>query len=163
MVWGREAEVDWKMFFQQHLGKFLLLFSRSVVSDSLQPHGLQHAGLPCPSPTSRVCWNSCPLSQWCHPTISSCSLLLLLPSIFPGIILVKPKRKLERMANLKIFPDFQKIRVYSRNLPSLQIPTRNSAGHATGTCRPSWVTAPDTCLGNVSFCLLAVNLEQFSS
>ena len=42
-----------------------------VVSDSLQPHGLQHARLPCPSPTPRVYSNSCPLSQWCHPTISS--------------------------------------------------------------------------------------------
>ena len=46
-------------------------FSRSVVSDSLRPHGLQHARLPCPSPTSRVYSNSCPSSQWCHPTISS--------------------------------------------------------------------------------------------
>ena len=46
-------------------------FTRSVVSDSLQPHGLQHARPPCPSPTSRVYSNSCPLSQWCHPTISS--------------------------------------------------------------------------------------------
>ena len=46
-------------------------FSRSVVSDSLRPHGLQHARPPCPSPTPRVYSNSCPLSQWCHPTISS--------------------------------------------------------------------------------------------
>ena len=46
-------------------------FSCSVVSDSLQPHGQQHAWLPCPSLFSRVCSNSCPLSQWCHPTISS--------------------------------------------------------------------------------------------
>ena len=47
------------------------LFSRSVVSDSLPPHGLQHAKLPCPSPSPRVYWNSCALSRWCHPTISS--------------------------------------------------------------------------------------------
>ena len=46
-------------------------FSGSVVSDSLQPRGLQQARLPCPLPTSRACSNSCPLSQWCHPTISS--------------------------------------------------------------------------------------------
>ena len=46
-------------------------FSRSVVSDSLRPHGLQHARPPCPSPTPRVYSNSCPLSQWCHPTILS--------------------------------------------------------------------------------------------
>ena len=45
-------------------------FSHSVVSDSLRPHGLQHARLPCPSPTPRAYSNSCPLSQWCHPTIS---------------------------------------------------------------------------------------------
>ena len=44
-------------------------FSRSVVSYSLQPHGLQHARLPCPSPTPRAYSNSCPLNQWCHPTI----------------------------------------------------------------------------------------------
>ena len=46
-------------------------FSRSLMSDSLQPHGLQHARLPCPSPTLGACSNSCPSSQWCHPTISS--------------------------------------------------------------------------------------------
>ena len=46
-------------------------FSRSVVSNSLWPHGLQHARLPCPSPTPRAYSNSCPSSQWCHPTISS--------------------------------------------------------------------------------------------
>ena len=50
-------------------------FSCSVVSDSLRPHGLQRARLPCPSPTPRACSNSCPLSQWCHPIIS-----LLFPS-----------------------------------------------------------------------------------
>ena len=43
----------------------------SVVSDSLKPHGLQHAKPPCPSPSPRVCSNSCSSSQWCHPTISS--------------------------------------------------------------------------------------------
>ena len=46
-------------------------FSHSVVSEPLQPHGLQYARLPCPSPTPRACSNSCPLSWWCHPTISS--------------------------------------------------------------------------------------------
>ena len=49
----------------------LLLFSCSVMSDSLPPHGLQHTSLPCPSLSPRVGSNSCPLSQWCHPTISS--------------------------------------------------------------------------------------------
>ena len=46
-------------------------FSRSVMSDSLRPHGLSHARPPCPSPTPGVHSDSCPLSQWCHPTISS--------------------------------------------------------------------------------------------
>ena len=48
--------------------------SCSGVSDSLQPHGLQHARPPCPSPTPRIYSNSCPLSRWCHPTIS-CSVM----------------------------------------------------------------------------------------
>ena len=60
-------------------------FSRSVVSYSLRPHGLQLTRPPYPSPTSRVYSNSCPLSRWCHPTISSCRPLLLLPSILPSI------------------------------------------------------------------------------
>ena len=47
------------------------VFNRSVMSDSLQPYGLQHARLPCSSRSSRVCSKSCPLSQWCHPTSSS--------------------------------------------------------------------------------------------
>ena len=46
-------------------------FSYSAVSDFLQPHGLQHVMLPCPSPTAGACSNSCPSWQWCHPTISS--------------------------------------------------------------------------------------------
>ena len=45
------------------------------MNDSLRPHGLQHAWLPCPSPSPGVCSKSCPLSQWCHPTIS--------PSVIP--------------------------------------------------------------------------------
>ena len=74
------------IFWEPHSCFFLLLspnyvllpacfssvqFSHSVVSDSLRPHGLQHAGLPCPSPTPGAYANSCPSSQWCHPTISS--------------------------------------------------------------------------------------------
>ena len=54
----------------------LLLFSRSVgqshgLQHCLWPHGLQHTRLPCPSPPPGACSNSCPLSWWCHPTISS--------------------------------------------------------------------------------------------
>ena len=50
----------------------LLLFSHSVMSDSLRPHRLQHARLPRPSPSPGACSNACPLSQWCHPAISFC-------------------------------------------------------------------------------------------
>ena len=53
----------------------LFLFGCSAVSDSLQPHGLQHARLPCLSPTPRACLDPSPLGQRCHPTISS--------SVFP--------------------------------------------------------------------------------
>ena len=49
----------------------LILFTHSVVSNSLWPHELEQARPPCPSPTPGVYSNSCPLSQWCHPTISS--------------------------------------------------------------------------------------------
>ena len=52
---------------------------------ALRPHGLLHARLPCPSPTPGTCSNSCPSSRWCHPNISSCCPLLLLPSVFPSI------------------------------------------------------------------------------
>ena len=50
---------------------YISQFSCSVVTDSLQPHGLQHARLPCPSPTPRAYSDSCPLCWWCHPIVSS--------------------------------------------------------------------------------------------
>ena len=56
---------------QSPLEETSVQFSHSVVSDSSRPNGLQHARPPYPSPTSRVYPNSCPLSQWCHPAISS--------------------------------------------------------------------------------------------
>ena len=62
-----------------------LLFNCSVVSDSLWPHGLQHARLPCPSLSPRVCSNSCPLSWWCHLTIlSSVTPFCSCPQSFPA-------------------------------------------------------------------------------
>ena len=64
----------WLIQIQAHIicGSFFRdLFSCSIVSNSLQSHGLQHARPPCPSPTPRDCLNSCPSSRWCHPTISS--------------------------------------------------------------------------------------------
>ena len=53
----------------------LVQFSHSLMSDSLQPPGLQHIKLLCPSPSPGVCPNSCPLNPWCHPTISSSVIL----------------------------------------------------------------------------------------
>ena len=68
-------------FFSFHsLPVLLLLFSHSIVYDSLQPHGLQHTRFPCPSPSPRTCLNSSPLSLWCHPTI--CPLLSPSPPAF---------------------------------------------------------------------------------
>ena len=60
---------SWEM--EVHRVTTLLLFSCSVMSYSLRPYGLQHTRLPCPSPSPRVCSNSCPLSRWCHTIISS--------------------------------------------------------------------------------------------
>ena len=59
-----------------------LLFSHSVMFNSLRPHGLQHTRLPCPSLSPRVCSNSCPLGWWCHPTISSSVTLFSCPQSF---------------------------------------------------------------------------------
>ena len=74
------------LFSKYHLHALYISveFILSVVSDSLQPHEPQHARPPYPSPTPRVHSNPCPLSRWCHPTISSCRPFLLLPSIFPS-------------------------------------------------------------------------------
>ena len=60
-----------EFIFLLKLGFSLVQFSLSVMSDSLWPRGLQHARPPCPLPTHRACSNSCSLSWWCHPTISS--------------------------------------------------------------------------------------------
>ena len=59
-------------------------FSCSVMSDSLRPHGLQHTRPPCLSPTPGVYSNSCPLSWWCHPTISSSVIPFSFPQSFPA-------------------------------------------------------------------------------
>ena len=63
-------DLRWSQKFGR-IRRWHLLFSSSVMSDSLQLQGLQHARLSCPSPCPRTCSNSCPLSWWCHPTISS--------------------------------------------------------------------------------------------
>ena len=61
---------NWERLYRHH-AKWRVQFSRSVTSDSLQTHGPQHARPPCSSPTPWVYPNAGPLSQWCHPTISS--------------------------------------------------------------------------------------------
>ena len=61
----------WCMSSTSHSKVQSVQFSHSVVFNSLWSHELQHAKLPCTSPTPRVCSHSCPLSRWCHPTISS--------------------------------------------------------------------------------------------
>ena len=71
--------------FLLKLNQISVQFSHSVVSDSLRPHESQHARPPCPSPSPGVHSNSRPLSRWCHPAISSCHPLFLLPPILPSI------------------------------------------------------------------------------
>ena len=77
------TEIRLTIFLQPKMKNlYSVQFSCSVVSESLQPHELQHARPPCPTPSPKTYPNSCPLSWWCHPTTSS---LLLPPSIFPNI------------------------------------------------------------------------------
>ena len=71
----RPSADEWiKKLWYIYTMEYLVQFSHSVVSDSLQPHESQHARPPCPSPTPGLYSNSCPLSHWCHPTIS-CSVV----------------------------------------------------------------------------------------
>ena len=70
-------------FKQGQIVRFPVQFSHSVISDSLQPHVLQHARLPCPSLTPGACSNSCPSSRWCHPNISSSVALFSCLQCFP--------------------------------------------------------------------------------
>ena len=66
-----DSTVNYGYHVVHDISSLSVQFSCSVMSDSLPPHGLQHARLPCPSPAPRSCSNSCPLSQWCHPATSS--------------------------------------------------------------------------------------------
>ena len=70
-----EVKTDFNLYlwsgFEPPTSLSSVQFSCSVMSDSLQPHGLQHAWLPCPSLSPGICSNSCPLRWWYHPTISS--------------------------------------------------------------------------------------------
>ena len=67
----RRRKTVWLWETRNFTQPVVILFSCSLMSDSLWPHGLQHARLPCPSPSPRACSNSCPLNRCCHPTISS--------------------------------------------------------------------------------------------
>ena len=73
--WKSKANLTPLYFFLKqsniHVSLCSVQFSHSVVSNSLWPHGLQHARPPCPSPIPGACSNSCSLSRWCHPTLSS--------------------------------------------------------------------------------------------
>ena len=69
----------WESYFDSSVQ-----FSHSFVSDSLQPHGLQQARPPCPSPTPGVYSNSCPLSQWCHPYMTTGKTIALTRQTFVG-------------------------------------------------------------------------------
>ena len=79
---GRPATENWLI---TGFGCCTVQFSGSFVSDSLWPHGLQHARLPCPSPAPRAYPNSCPSSWWCHPTISSSVTLFSCPQSLKSI------------------------------------------------------------------------------
>jgi len=69
-MFTHQLMIMWAVFTLLLLCCCAVMFSCSVVSDSLWLHGLQHTRLPCPSLSPGVCSNSCPLSQWCHPTSS---------------------------------------------------------------------------------------------
>ena len=85
---GSTSVISW-LLVESYLGLSSIWgsvqFSHSVVSNSLWPHGLEHIRPLCPSSAPAVDSDSCPLSQWCHPTVSSCHTLLFLLSIFPSI------------------------------------------------------------------------------
>ena len=70
-ICNKKLQIFYQQLFSQMHQFSSVQFSHSVRSNSLWLHGLQHARLPCPSPTPRAYSNSCPLSWWCHPTISS--------------------------------------------------------------------------------------------
>ena len=79
------SNLDWRLISYMILYMLNVQFIRFDWTDCLWPNGLQHTRLPCPLPTPRTRWNSCPSIQWCHPTIRSSVIFLLLPSVFPRI------------------------------------------------------------------------------
>ena len=86
LLYASQYITQW-LIYPLALGSFSSVqFSRSVISDSLWPHGLQHARPPCLSTTLRVYSNSCPLSQWYHPTISSSVIPFFCLQSFPASV-----------------------------------------------------------------------------
>ena len=82
----------------------IIQLSLSVISDSLWPHGLQHARPPCPSPTPRAYSNSCPLSWWCHPTISSSVVLFSsCPQSFPASGSFQMSQSVQSLSRVQLF------------------------------------------------------------
>ena len=83
-LWEKERNSGWPGFVRE-TGLFIcVLFSHPVVSDSSQPHGLQHPRPPWPSPSPRVCPGSCPLRWWGHPAISSSDIFPCCSQSFPS-------------------------------------------------------------------------------
>ena len=119
----------------------LSLFNCSAISDSLQPHGLQHVRLPWPSLSSIACSNLCPLSRWCHPTISpsvipfsSClqsfraSVWNTEPSLFLGVSAWAAQ---EDLVHIKLCPDSPSIEDLPQRYPlcSLKFPSTSNCFH----------------------------------
>ena len=87
--WNMEVQIPVHLHKKKQVKYFVFfltfLFSLSIMSNSSRCHGLQHARLPCPSPSPRVCSQSCPLSRWCHPVISSSvTPFFVCPQSFPA-------------------------------------------------------------------------------
>ena len=125
-------------------------FSRSVVSNSLWPHGFQHSRLPCPSPTLGDYSNPCPLSQWCHLIL--CCPLLLLPSIFPSIRVFSNESTLHTRwpkywsFSLSISPSneysgFISFRIYWFDLLVVQVTLKSLLQHHSSKASVLWCSA----------------------
>ena len=115
----------------------LLLFSRSVMSDSLWPHGLQPVKLPYPSLSPGICSNSCPLSWWCHSTVSSSVFpFSSCPQAFPASESF-PMSLLFALSGQSIRASASAIR-WHRKLPSMCL---NTAGAQLGSFYASLPTA----------------------
>ena len=93
----------------------LLLFSCQVVSNSLRFHGLQHTRLPCPSPSGRICPNSCPLNWWYHPTISSSGITIntTCSKLLKSLGICGQRRSLKRLKQIKEIKSLLKLLNYS--------------------------------------------------